>query len=43
MILISEGEESLVDANLDELIQMGNNIIDRTDLDGYMRRNTDSS
>ena len=31
MILISEGEESLVDANLDELIQMGNNIIDRTD------------
>ena len=31
MILISDGEESLVDANLDEIIQMGNNKIDRID------------
>ncbi len=31
MILISDGEESLVDANLDEIIKMGNNKIDRTD------------
>ena len=31
MILISDGEESLVDINLDEIVKMGNNKIDRTD------------
>ena len=31
MILISDGEESLVDINLEEIVKMGNNKIDRTD------------
>ena len=31
MILISDGEESLVDINFDEIVKMGNNKIDRTD------------
>ena len=31
MILISDGEESLVNINLEEIVKMGNNKIDRTD------------